>query len=223
MWAPRTRKKKEKKMFAPSAHRDVLHHVFQLLFVPELRLVRTRRPIRVRGVVVVDMFFAMRPQSRARVASAPVGVGAADVARRARVGRRPGFFRALGPLLLLPQHFHDGDLRGDERRGQGMREGGGQAHERDARDDEPGDGNGRDETRSAKRVAMSANLARRRTFRGLVKDVGGSGWTPCDTGRARDEDAARSRSIASSSPPRIARWARQICDEREGKFCWHLS
>jgi hypothetical protein len=139
------------------------------------------------------------------------------------VGRRPGFFRALGPLLLLPHYVHHGDLRGDERRGQGMREGGGQAHERDARDDEPGDGNGRDETRSAKRVAMSANLARRRTFRGLVKDVGGSGWTPCDTGRARDEDAARSRSIASSSPPRIARWARQICDEREGTFCWHLS
>jgi len=51
--------------------------------------------------------------------------------------------------------------------------------------------------------AVSANLARRRTFRGLVNDVGGSGWTPCDAGRARDEDAARSRSIASSSPPRI--------------------
>ena len=92
-----------------------------------------------------------------------------------------------------------------ERAGEVMRVEG-QARDRDARGDETtgrDDGNERDETRSAKRVAMSANLARRRTFRGLVNDVGGSGWTPCDAGRARDEDAARSRSIASSSPPRI--------------------
>jgi hypothetical protein len=86
----------------------------------------------------------------------------------------------------------------------------GQARDRDARGDETtgrDDGNERDETRSSfaemRWFAVSANLARRRTFRGLVNDVGGSGWTPCDAGRARDEDAARSRSIASSSPPRI--------------------
>ena len=96
-----------------------------------------------------------------------------------------------------------------ERAGEVMRVEG-QARDRDARGDETtgrDDGSERDETRSSfaemRWFAVSANLARRRTFRGLVNDVGGSGWTPCDAGRARDEDAARSRSIASSSPPRI--------------------
>jgi hypothetical protein len=96
-----------------------------------------------------------------------------------------------------------------ERAGEVMRVEG-QVRDRDARGDATtgrDDGNERDETRSSFRrdavVRRVRNLARRRTFRGLVNDVGGSGWTPCDAGRARDEDAARSRSIASSSPPRI--------------------